>query len=105
MGQLLLVWGADSEIPPALRNPIFFLTSPDHVVYFKHERERTLRRSGSKPRRLGRDCSMTEDFVVLEALSKAGLCVCEKRYIESHNPALCDNEWVVGRLEESGFTE
>ncbi len=48
---------------------------------------------------------MTEDFVVLEALSKAGLCVCEKRYIESHNPALCDNEWVVGRLEESGFTE
>ncbi len=42
---------------------------------------------------------------ILAALTKAGLCVCERFFIEDHNPALCDEEWVVGRLEESGFTE
>ncbi len=50
---------------------------------------------------------LTEEQAVmfLKALSDAGLCVCEKRLIEPHDSARCGDEWVIGRLEESGGTQ
>lgn len=40
---------------------------------------------------------------VLKALSDAGLCVCEANLIEPYHPGLIsDNEYTIGRIEESG---
>ncbi len=39
---------------------------------------------------------------ILEALSNAGLCVCEKSLIEDHHPGLLNNiDYVMGRIEET----
>ena len=41
--------------------------------------------------------------IVLEALSDAGLCVCEERTIGPYHPGrLPSHKYVIGRIEESG---
>lgn len=40
---------------------------------------------------------------VLEALSDAGLCVCNTSMIEQHHPGLItDTKYLLGRMEEGG---
>lgn len=44
-----------------------------------------------------------EVSLVLQALSDAGLCVCESDLIQAHHPGLLDDDnYIIGRLEESG---
>ncbi len=39
---------------------------------------------------------------VLESLKNAGLCVCEKRFIENHHLALMDDDdRIITRIEET----
>lgn len=48
---------------------------------------------------------LSEDTIeqVLKALLNAGLIVCERKYIGPGHPAsMPSNEYVIGRIEESG---